>query len=206
MPPQTVGARAYGRTMTRFVFATATTLDGYLADPNHSLDWLFVVDGGEESLADMNTFADGVSVMVEGSSTYRWMVEHENLLERPEKWREFHGDRPTFVFTSRTDLPVVPGADIRFVSGEVREHLPAIRDAACTKDVWLVGGGDLVGQFADADALDEVHVSIAPVTLGAGAPLLPRVLDSTRLRLDDVSRTKQFINAKYSVVRSAGDH
>ena len=105
-----------------------------------------------------------------------------------------------------TDLPVVPGADVRFVSGEVSTHLPAIRDTAGDKDVWLVGGGDLVGQFADAGALDEVHVSIAPVTLGAGAPLLPRVLDSTRLRLDEVSRAKQFINAKYTVVPPADDH
>jgi dihydrofolate reductase len=185
--------------MTRFVYATATTLDGYLADPNHSLDWLFVVDGGEESLDEMGAFVKGVSVMVEGSSTYRWVIEHENLLDRPEKWQEFHGDRPTFVFTSRTDLPVIPGADIRFVRGGVSENLPAIRKAAGDKDVWLVGGGDLVGQFADAGALDEVHVSIAPVTLGAGAPLLPRVLDSTRLQLIDVSRAKQFVNAKYTV-------
>jgi len=185
--------------MTRFIYATATTLDGYLADPEHSLDWLFVVDGGEESLDDMGTLMKGVSVIVEGSSTYRWVIEHENLLDHPEKWKEFHGDRPTFVFTSRTDLPVIPGADIRFVSGEVTTHLPAIREAAGDKDVWLVGGGDLVGQFADAGALDEVHVSIAPVTLGAGAPLLPRFLDSTRLRLVDVSRAKQFINAKYTV-------
>jgi dihydrofolate reductase len=88
----------------------------------------------------------------------------------------------------------------------VGTQLPAIRQLAGDKDVWLVGGGDLVGQFADADALDEVHVSIAPVTLGAGAPLLPRVLDSTRLRLDEVSRASQFINAKYSVVRESGDH
>ena len=80
------------------------------------------------------------------------------------------------------------------------EHLPAIRELAGDKDVWLVGGGDLVGQFADAGALDEVHVSIAPVTLGAGAPLLPRVLESARLRLVEVSRAKQFINAQYEVV------
>jgi dihydrofolate reductase len=88
----------------------------------------------------------------------------------------------------------------------VSEHLPAIREAAGDKDVWLVGGGDLVGQFADAGALDEVHVSIAPVTLGAGAPLLPRVLDSNRLHLVDVSRAKQFINAKFTVEPMAGDH
>ena len=80
---QTVGAEAYGHSMTRFVYATATTLDGYLADPDHSLDWLFVVDGGEESLGEMDRFIQGVGVMIEGSSTYRWIVEHDDLLEHP---------------------------------------------------------------------------------------------------------------------------
>jgi len=185
--------------MTRFVYATATTLDGYLADPNHSLDWLFVVDGGEETLGELETWVAGVGVMVEGSSTYLWVLEHENLVEHPEKWPEFYGDRTTYVFTSRSDLPVVPGADVHFVNGPVPEHLEAIRTAADGKDVWIVGGGDLVGQFADAGALDEIHVSIAPVTLGAGAPLLPRQLDSTRLTLIDTSRASQFIQAKYRV-------
>ena len=49
--------------------------------------------------------------------------------------------------------------------------------AAGDRNIWIVGGGDLAGQFADAGLLDEVIVSIAPVTLGAGAPLLPRRLD-----------------------------
>jgi dihydrofolate reductase len=185
--------------MTRFVYATATTLDGYLADPDHSLDWLFVVDGGEESLSDLETFVRGVRVMVEGSSTYLWVLEHENLVEHPEKWAEFYGDRTTYVFTSRTDLPVVPGADVHFVNGSVADHLDAIKAAAGGHDVWIVGGGDLVGQFADAGALDEIHVSIAPVTLGGGAPLLPRRLDSTRLTLTEARPIGQFIQAKFTV-------
>ena len=185
--------------MTRFVYATATTLDGYLADPHHCLDWLFVVDGGEQSLGELDEFVQGVRVMVEGSSTYLWVLEHENLVEHPEKWQDFYGDRTTYVFTSRTDLPVVPGADVHFVNGSVADHLDAIRTAAGDQDVWIVGGGDLVGQFADAGALDEIHVSIAPVTLGAGAPLLPRRLDSTRLTLFDLSQAGQFVQAKYRV-------
>lgn len=185
--------------MTRFVYATATTLDGYLADPNHSLDWLFVVEGGEQSLGELDQFVQGVRVMVEGSSTYLWVLEHENLVEHPEKWREFYGDRTTYVFTSRTDLPVVPGADVHFVSGSVSDHLDSIKAAAGDEDVWIVGGGDLVGQFVEAGALDEIHVSIAPVTLGDGAPLLPRRLDSTRLELFDTSRAGQFVQAKYRV-------
>ncbi len=46
--------------------------------------------------------------------------------------------------------------------------------AAGDGDVWVVGGGDLAGQFADLGLLDEVIVNIAPVTLGSGKPLLPR--------------------------------
>jgi RibD domain-containing protein len=64
--------------------------------------------------------------------------------------------------------------------------------------VWIVGGGDLAGQFADVGLLDEVIVSIAPVTLGAGAPLLPRRIE---LRLDALGRNGDFISARFSVVR-----
>jgi dihydrofolate reductase len=71
-------------------------------------------------------------------------------------------------------------------------------DAAGGRNVWIVGGGDLVGQFADVGLLDEVIVSIAPVTLGAGAPLLPRRIE---LRLDEMGRNGDFVAAKYSVVR-----
>jgi dihydrofolate reductase len=57
----------------------------------------------------------------------------------------------------------------------------------------------LAGQFADAGLLDEVIVSIAPVTLGAGAPLLPRPIE---LRLDEVGRNGDFVAARFSVVRA----
>ena len=70
--------------------------------------------------------------------------------------------------------------------------------AAGGRNVWIVGGGDLVGQFADAGLLDEVIVSIAPVTLGAGAPLLPRHVE---LQLEEVGRNVDFVCARYCVVR-----
>lgn len=66
------------------------------------------------------------------------------------------------------------------------------------RNVWIVGGGDLAGQFADAGLLDEVIVTIAPVTLGGGAPLLPRRIE---LRLEEVARNGDFASARYAVVR-----
>jgi dihydrofolate reductase len=96
---------------------------------------------------------------------------------------------------------LVPGADIRAVSGAVADHLDAIKAAAGDKDVWIVGGGDLAGPFYDAGALDELMVSVAAVTLGAGAPLLPRRIESARLRLTSVKQTGQFAELRYQVRR-----
>ncbi|WP_375384409.1 dihydrofolate reductase family protein [uncultured Microbacterium sp.] len=187
--------------MPRTIFYTATTLNGFLADDADSLDWLFRVPGGETAETGDAGFPDffaGVGVMVEGSTTYEWVVAHEHLAEHPEKWQQFYGALPTFVFSTR-DLPRVPGADIRFIRGPVSEHWEQIAAAAGDRDVWLVGGGDLVGQFADAGHLDQLRVSIAPVTLHSGRPLLPRVIESDRLRLESVDRTGQFARLVYSV-------
>ncbi|WGL53883.1 dihydrofolate reductase family protein [Nocardioides sp. BP30] len=189
--------------MTRFVYATATSLDGFLADADNSLDWLFAVDGGEDSIAGLSAFVEGVTVMVEGSTTYRWVVEHEDLMAAPRRWQEFYGEKVTFVFSSRTDLPLVPGADIRVLSGPVEAHAELLRDAAAGKDVWIVGGGDLAGQFWEAGLLDEIMLSVAAVTLGSGAPLLPRRIESSRLRLFGVKQVGQFAELRYAV-RSRG--
>src|SRR5690606_20646317 len=98
---------------------------------------------------------------------------------------------PTFVFTSR-QLPAPAGADIRFRSGPVADVLDELREAAGDGDIWVVGGGDLVGQFLDIGALDEIALSVAPVALTGGAPLLPRRVESDRLRLVSARAVGQF--------------
>jgi dihydrofolate reductase len=169
------------------IYNTATSLDGFLATPDHSLQWLFDVPGAADEDAGIADFLAGVGAMAMGSSTYEWVVEHESLIERPETWAAWYGDRPCWVFTTR-DLPVVQGADIRFTQAAVEQVHAEMVESAGDRDVWLMGGGDLVGQFADRGLLDRVTVTIAPVTLGAGAPLLPRDLRSDRLVLRSVGR------------------
>ncbi len=61
----------------------------------------------------------------------------------------------------------------------------AMRLAAGTKNLWVVGGGDLAGQFYDAGLLDELILQVGSITLGRGKPLFPRRLPSTALRLLD---------------------
>ena len=170
--------------MTRTQYYTAASLDGFIADEDNSLQWLFDVEGTEDDT--FATFIADVGAVVMGATTYEWLLEHERVLDDPAKWRQWHGDRPTVVFSSR-DLPSVPGVEL--ARGDVRPVHERLVDEAAGRNVWLVGGGDLVGQFADAGLLDDIFVAMAPVTLGAGAPLLPRRITSG-LRLHDVRRVQ----------------
>ncbi len=95
-----------------------------------------------------------------GATTYTWILEHE------EGWSF---TSPTWAFTHR-DLPRREGAVVHFVHGDVRDVHREMVEAADGLNVWIVGGGDLAGQFADAGLLDEVWVQYAPVTLRSGAP------------------------------------
>jgi dihydrofolate reductase len=185
--------------MTRIIYYTATTLSGFIADEHNSLDWLFAVDqGGSDDPAEVMS---RMGVLVEGSTTYQWVLDHDGLLDHPEKWAEFYGDRPTFVFTTR-ELPIPEGADVRFRSGSVADALPELQRAAGDRDIWVVGGGDLAGQFIDAGALDEIVLAVAPVTLVSGAPVLPRRLESSALTLESVGQMGQFAKLVYSVTRT----
>ncbi len=185
--------------MTRVIYNTATTLNGFLADDADSLSWLFAVPGADEAEGGFSGFLEGVGALVMGSTTYDWVVGHESLVEHPDKW--FYAGQAAFVLSTRV-LPAVAGADIRFRSGSVAGFWDEVREAAGDRDVWLVGGGDLVGQFADAGLLDEIRVSIAPVTLSSGRPLLPRRLESDRLHLESVRQAGQFAELVYSVRNS----
>lgn len=182
--------------MTRIVYYTASTLNGYLADQHDSLEWLFAVQGTDGP--DIAAFMDTMGVFVEGSSTYEWVLKHENLLAEPAKWQQFYGNKPTYVFTSRT-LPVPDGADVRFVNGPVADVLEEIKEASGELDVWVVGGGELAGQFLDLGALDELVVTFAPATLTGGAALLPRNVGPDRLTLRTAEQHGQFAMLTYDV-------
>src|SRR5262245_23725065 len=156
-------------------YYTATSIDGFIADDRNSLDWLFQVPAGDDTEGHDSRFARffaDIGAMTMGATTYEWIVEHEGLLERPTWWDENYGDTACWVFSHR-DLPAIPGAELRFVQGDVGPVREEMARAADGKDIWIVGGGELAGQFDDAGLLDEIELDVAPVTLGAGAPLLP---------------------------------
>jgi dihydrofolate reductase len=177
-------------------YYTATTLDGFIADENHSLDWLFTRDQDRAGPLNYAEFFASVGALAMGSTTYEWILDHDRRDKDPADWK-WPYEVPCWVFTHR-QLEVVPDAAITLTSAEVASVHSEMVAAAGGRNVWIVGGGDLAGQFADAGLLDEVIVYVAPITLGGGAPLLPRRLE---LRLEATARNGDFVTARFSIVR-----
>ncbi|HYF72293.1 MAG TPA: dihydrofolate reductase family protein [Nocardioides sp.] len=171
------------------VYYTATTLDGFLADEHDSLEWLFRQDSDEHGPMGYAEFIAGIGAMAMGATTYQWIADH--LARTGEGWSY---EIPCWVFTHRTLEPLAPG--ITFTADPVTEVHAAMAAAAGGRDLWMVGGGDLAGQFVEHGLLDEIVVSIAPVTLGAGRPLFPRTWD---LELLEHARNGAFLCARYAV-------
>ena len=177
--------------MTRTTYYTASTLDGFIADEHDSLDWLFVQHIDEDGPMNYGAFIGTIGALAMGATTYEWVREH--LARTGEGWSY---EQPTWVFTHR-ELPPIEGADVRFTAGDVRPVHAQMTAAANGRDLWVVGGGDLAGQFAEAGLLDEVCVQLAPVTLGTGRPVFPRRFD---LKLTELARNGDFACARYDVV------
>ncbi len=170
------------------VYYSATTLDGYIADEHDSLDWLFVQDQDESGPLNYGDFIKDVGAICMGATTYQWVLDHN--ARTGDTWAY---EQPSWVFTHRE---FAPHEGVTFTRSDVKDVHAEMVTAAGGKDVWVVGGGDLAGQFADAGLLDELILYIAPVTLGAGRPLFPRRRDLVLLEL---AQNKAFACARYSV-------
>ena len=161
-PWEAVGrVRNLGR-MSRTQYYVAASADGYIADRENHLDWLLQY-GFEAYQEHYDAFVADVGALAMGASTYEFVLDQGD-------WA--YGDLPVWVFTHR-DLPRIEGANLQFVSGAVALHAEAVLGSAGGRNLWLVGGGRLAAQFADAGLLDELWLTYMPVVLGGGHPVLP---------------------------------
>lgn len=184
------------------IYYTAASLDGFLADSEHSLDWLMQFPE-DESASDIMAFIDRVGALCMGSHTFEWMWRHHIAPDAPHPMAWPYA-QPTWVFSSRAQ-PAVPGAQVTHVRGDVRAVHADMLAAAGGRDVWVVGGGELAGQFLDVGLLDEIIVTVAAVTLGAGMPLLPRRVVTPPLTLKAVRQIgTAFAQLHYVVPRATG--
>ena len=181
-------------------YYTATSIDGFIATEDDSLEWLFPLGNLEDT--SYPRFIADVGALAMGSATYEWMLRHATHVagQAGSAWPY---TQPTWVF-SRRRLPPVPGASILFVQGDVRAVHSEMARAAGDKNIWIVGGGDLAGQFYDAGLLDEAFIQIGSVTLGRGKPLFPRRVTSPPWKLLSVRQVGAgFAELHYELPRNA---
>jgi dihydrofolate reductase len=149
--------------MSKTKYYVASSIDGFIADERDGLDWLFQFDDPAVT-AHHARFLEGIGALAMGARTYEFVVRSGDA------WP--YASLPTWIFTHRT-LPKIPGANLVFTDEAPERVHASIVAAAAGRDLWLVGGGDLVSQFAARGLLDELDVAVVPVLLGKGAPLLP---------------------------------
>jgi dihydrofolate reductase len=168
--------------MPKAVYYCATTLDGFIAEKDDTLDWLtgyagsFEGEAAEPMKGSYDRFYDRVGALVMGSVTY------EFVLGELDEWP--YAGKPTWVLSSR-DLSQPEGddVDVRIVNAEVQDLCDEMASAAGERDLWVVGGGNVASQFADRGLLDEVHATVVPVVLGEGKPLFDRPLPGGPMQL-----------------------
>jgi dihydrofolate reductase len=163
-------------------YYAATTLDGYIAESDDTLDWLLKYEGSyegadsDEGQAGYEQFYEGIGALVSGSTTYEWVLEHGSA------WP--YAGKPCWILSSREPpKPEGEDVDVRIVSGEIPDLIDEMLASAGERDLWIVGGGNVASQFADHGLLDRVEVTVVPVVLGEGKPLFERRLAGGPMQL-----------------------
>src|SRR5262245_35508347 len=154
----------------------AASADGYIARPDGDLDWL-TSRPAPKGFYGMNEFMKSIDTTLIGRKTY------EISLRLGAK---FGGKSRAIVF-SRQAPPAGAPAGVEFANGPIDPFVNRLKEKP-GKDIWLMGGGDLIASFLDEDAIDEFVVSVVPVFIGDGIPLIARRHRHVPLELTAVER------------------
>lgn len=172
----------------RVIVHIATSADGYIARPDGDLEWL-TSRPAPEGFYGMNAFMQSVDTKILGRRTYEASIR---------LGATFGGKDATIVF-SRHAAPADAPAGVRFVSGPIGAVLGSLLDQP-GKDIWLMGGSELIASFLDEQAIDEFVVSVAPVFIGDGIPLIARRHRHVSLELLSVERFDDgLVQSRYRV-------
>lgn len=170
----------------KVVLFIASSLDGYIATKEESLEWLYHVEGeGDHGFSE---FYDTVDTILMGKRTYDWVM-NQDLKEFPYK------DKKCFVFTrSFTEHT----EDVTFVNGDLADFVNELKSED-GKNIWMVGGGELLHSFMQEKLVDELIITVAPTLLGKGIPLFKEGNNQINLSLINMRRFNPFVELHYKV-------
>lgn len=163
------------------------TLDNYIATEQGNLNWLNHIEAFGDN--GYTRLYNDIDTVVLGRQTMEWLIDIPNI--------SFPYTNKTCYVLSRTPQP--PHANITWVQQNIASFLQQLK-AQSGRDIWLVGGGQLIRSAFEAHVIDEVIVIIAPILLGKGIPLFTGILNTQHLQLQHVEAFGQFVEIRYDVV------
>ena len=144
--------------MRKVILYVAVSADGYIARENGDVDWLDAYHGD----FGYKEFMSRIDTVVMGYGTFEKSLSFGD----PDIFK----GHAYYIFTrNHTD---VTHDDVEFVTEEPREFMERLKNTS-GKDIWLMGGGQLVRSFLEADLVDEIMIFMIPTILGSGIPLFP---------------------------------
>ena len=146
----------------RVIVNIGTSADGFIAGPDGDLEWL-TSRPAPQGFYGMGAFVKSIDTKVLGRKTYEASVRLGAKFEPPTRYIVF----------SREARPVDAPLGVEFVREPVGPFMSRLREQP-GKDIWLMGGGGLISSFLDEGAIDELVITVAPVFIGDGIPLIAR--------------------------------
>lgn len=172
------------RKQRNIVLFIATSLDGYIATKDDSLDWLFKVEGeGDNGISE---FYETVDTILMGRKTYDWIITHMTE-EFPYKNKE------CYVFSRQENEDT---EDVKFIKEDIIDFTNKLKNEE-GKNIWIVGGGDLLHSFIKEKLVDEFIITIAPTIIGEGVPLFKEDNYQLELYLKGTRCFNQFVELHY---------
>ena len=163
-------------TRRKVIVHIGTSADGYIARADGDLEWL-TSRPAPEGFYGMNAFMQSVDTKVIGRKTFEVSLRMGAKFDSKDRTIVFSHHPPP------ADAP--PG--VEFVNEAIGPYVSRLREQP-GKDIWLMGGGGIIASFLDAQAIDEFVVSVAPVFIGDGVPLIARRHRHVSLELQSVER------------------
>lgn len=158
-------------------FYGCITLDGFLADKNHQIDWLHEIGSVEETSYD--EFYSKIDILIMGRKTY------DEIKEMPDL-EKFYGKTQNYVFTRKSKENT---ALFEFISADIVDF---VLDIPKEKNIWIVGGSSLMAPLLDKQLIDKMYLQLAPILLGEGVPLFTQKEGKQLFDLIEVKKYGQF--------------
>ncbi len=165
---------------TKIQLYIASSLDGYIAREDGSVAWLEELEGDEGTDYGYGEFIANIDMIIMGRKTYDLVLG----FDMPWPYKEFE----TYVATSDRNLKVST-PNTHLIHDLNKKSIRELRDKS-NKNIWLIGGGELVSLFLELGETDEYIICLIPRVLGKGIPLFPRDNTDTKLTLSDCKSYK----------------